>query len=99
MTDQRDSGRDSGQDDGDGPQSSILNVEAEAASVIGLGGPDGDDDDGMPEHEKDPDDTVGGGVMSEGGTAVDRGTGTLGGEAQGDRGQGDQGQGDRGQGD
>jgi hypothetical protein len=83
MTDQLDPGRDSGQDDGDQPQGSILNVEAEAASVIGLGGPDRDDDDDMPEHEEDRDDTVGGGVMSEGGTAIDRGTGTLGGEAQG----------------
>jgi hypothetical protein len=41
----------------------------------------------MPEHESDKDvDTVlGGGVMSAGGTAVDRGTGTLGGTAQGPR--------------
>ncbi|HSK53024.1 MAG TPA: hypothetical protein VLA44_09730 [Clostridia bacterium] len=40
----------------------------------------------MPEHESDEDvETVGGGVMSAGGTAVDRGTGTLGGTAQGPR--------------
>jgi hypothetical protein len=47
------------------------------------------DDDGrdrladLPEHELDDDATVGGGVMSQGGTAIDRGTGTLSGEAQG----------------
>jgi hypothetical protein len=38
---------------------------------------------GLPEHEIDEVETVGGGVMSSGGTAVDRGTGTLGGQAQG----------------
>ena len=47
-----------------------------------------DDDrlDQLPEHERDDDvaGTTGGGIMSEGGTAVDRGTGTLGGTAQGD---------------
>lgn len=32
---------------------------------------------GMPEEEIDDDRTVGGGVLSEGGTAIDRGTGTL----------------------
>ena len=39
----------------------------------------------MPAHESDEDveTTLGGGVMSSGGTAVDRGTGTLGGTAQG----------------
>jgi hypothetical protein len=39
----------------------------------------------LPEHEKRDVEgqSVGGGVMSEGGTAVDRGTGTLGGTAQG----------------
>lgn len=85
MTDLRNSGQDG---DDDGSRASLLNVEAEAASTIGLGGPDDDDND-MPEHEEDPDDTVGGGVMSEGGTAIDRGTGTLAGEAQGGDAQGD----------
>ena len=37
---------------------------------------------GLPEHEIDADETVGGGVLSSGGTAIDRGTGTLGGRAQ-----------------
>jgi hypothetical protein len=40
--------------------------------------------DELPEHEIDDDQTVGGGVMSEGGTAIDRGTGTLAGQAQGE---------------
>jgi len=45
---------------------------------------DGDErPDELPEHERDDDRTVGGGVMSMGGTTVDRGTGTLGGQAQG----------------
>ena len=38
--------------------------------------------DQMPEHERDEDRTVGGGLMSEGGTAIVRGTGTLDGTAQ-----------------
>jgi hypothetical protein len=38
--------------------------------------------DELPEHERDDDRTIGGGVMDAGGTAVDRGTGTLGGQAQ-----------------
>ena len=42
---------------------------------------DADDDGGMPEHEQGPDRTVGGGLMSEGGTAVERGTDTLTGPA------------------
>ena len=37
----------------------------------------------LPEHELDDERSVGGGIMSSGGTAVDRGTGTLSGEAQG----------------
>jgi len=37
---------------------------------------------GMPEDEIDDDRTVGGGVLSEGGTAIDRGTGTLSGTAR-----------------
>ena len=40
--------------------------------------------DALPDHElRDEDQVVGGGVMSAGGTAIDRGTGTLGGTAQG----------------
>jgi hypothetical protein len=38
---------------------------------------------GLPEHEIDRESTVGGGVMGSGGTAVDRGTGTVAGKAQG----------------
>jgi hypothetical protein len=38
--------------------------------------------DELPEHERDDDQTIGGGVMHAGGTAIDRGTGTLGGQAQ-----------------
>ena len=34
-------------------------------------------EDLLPEHEIDDDRSVGGGIMSSGGTAVDRGTGTL----------------------
>jgi hypothetical protein len=48
----------------------------------------------MPEHESDDDvaQTSGAGVLSEGGTAIDRGTGTLGGVAQGpDAGEDDDG--------
>ena len=37
---------------------------------------------GLPEHEIDENQTVGGGLMSSGGTSIDRGTGTLSGEAQ-----------------
>jgi hypothetical protein len=37
----------------------------------------------LPDHEQDPDTTIGGGVLSQGGTAQDRGTGTLGGVAEG----------------
>jgi hypothetical protein len=47
-------------------------------------GIDLDDDEGtLPEHERRDDRTVGGGMMDQGGTAIDRGTGTLGGQAQG----------------
>ena len=45
---------------------------------------DMDRTDAMPEHELDDESTVGAGVMSMGGTSVDRGTGMLSGEAQGD---------------
>jgi hypothetical protein len=38
---------------------------------------------GLPAHEIDEDETAGGGMMSQGGTAIDRGTGTLAGQAQG----------------
>jgi hypothetical protein len=38
--------------------------------------------DELPEHERDDDRTVGGGLMESGGTAIDRGTGTLAGQAQ-----------------
>jgi hypothetical protein len=38
---------------------------------------------GLPSHEIDDDSTAGGGIMSQGGTSIDRGTGTLGGVAQG----------------
>jgi hypothetical protein len=38
---------------------------------------------GLPDHERDPNESVGGGLMSQGGTAHDRGTGTLGGVAEG----------------
>ena len=37
----------------------------------------------LPEHEIDDERTAGGGILGEGGTAVDRGTGELGGTAQG----------------
>lgn len=36
-----------------------------------------EEDTGLPEHELRDTPTAGGGVMSQGGTAVDRGTGTL----------------------
>ena len=45
--------------------------------------------DELPEHEIDDDRTTGGGILSEGGTAVDRGTGTLSGTAQGETGDDD----------
>jgi hypothetical protein len=41
--------------------------------------------DELPEHERDDDRSIGAGVMSAGGTAIDRGTGELSGMAQGDR--------------
>jgi hypothetical protein len=44
---------------------------------------DRDEDAHLPEHELRDETTAGGGVMSQGGTAVDRGTGTLEGQAQG----------------
>jgi hypothetical protein len=37
---------------------------------------------GLPTHEIDEDRSVGGGIVSKGGTAVDRGTGTTGGQAE-----------------
>ena len=41
------------------------------------------DDDSAPDRDIEQDETVGGGVMQQGGTAIDRGTGTLSGKAQG----------------
>jgi len=43
-------------------------------------------EDQLPEHEIDDTRSVGGGMMSSGGTAVDRGTGTLSGSAAGEAG-------------
>jgi hypothetical protein len=37
----------------------------------------GDDEDGLPEHELREEGTVGGGLMSSGGEATDRGTGEM----------------------
>jgi hypothetical protein len=37
----------------------------------------------LPPEERDDDRTVGGGMLAQGGTSISRGTGTLGGEAQG----------------
>jgi len=54
--------------------------------VIRLGPPGddrGDREEQLPEHERDPDATAGGGMMGAGGTAIDRGTGELEGTAQG----------------
>lgn len=48
-----------------------------------FGAEDHDEDDGLPEHERDDDRTIGGGMMGAGGTATDRGTGELTGDAQG----------------
>jgi hypothetical protein len=39
---------------------------------------------GLPEHEVDEDTSIGGGVLGQGGTAIDRGTGTTDGQAQGE---------------
>jgi hypothetical protein len=41
------------------------------------------DDESAPDGDIEQDETVGGGIMQQGGTAIDRGTGTLGGKAQG----------------
>jgi hypothetical protein len=41
------------------------------------------DESKLPDHEIDEDATIGGGILSEGGTAIDRGTGTLDGQAEG----------------
>lgn len=52
-----------------------------------LGYPDRDaekpEEGELPAHERRTDRTTGGGVLSSGGTATDRGTGTLDGQAQG----------------
>jgi hypothetical protein len=58
-----------------------------------LGYPDRDAeeaDEQLPEHERRVDRTAGGGVLSAGGTATDRGTGTLDGQAQGPEADDDQ---------
>jgi hypothetical protein len=54
--------------------------ELDDQARAGIGGPD--DGNSMPAHEIDEDDSVGGGVMSQGGTAIDRGTGSISGQAQ-----------------
>jgi hypothetical protein len=58
------------------------------ASHDAIDGPDDEEQhdrtDALPEHERDDNATVGGGVMGMGGTTIDRGTGTLSGVAQGD---------------
>jgi hypothetical protein len=41
------------------------------------------DDDSTPDRDIERDETVGGGIMQQGGTAIDRGTGTLSGQGQG----------------
>jgi hypothetical protein len=60
-------------------------VTAEPEDIVGVPDDDAERDrlQKLPEHEIDADRTVGGGVMSQGGTAVDRGTGTLSGQAEG----------------
>jgi hypothetical protein len=60
------------------PIGSVGDVEQQVTTDLG-----DDDQGGLPRHEIDEDETVGGGVMSQGGTAIDRGTGTLSGQAQG----------------
>ncbi len=47
-------------------------------------GGDSEDERPLPDHEYDENESVGGGVLGAGGTATDRGTGTLEGQAQGD---------------
>ncbi len=45
-------------------------------------GGDSEDERPLPDHEYDENESVGGGVLGSGGTATDRGTGTLEGQAQ-----------------
>lgn len=52
-------------------------------TVEGEPGARPDHGDELPSHEFREGDAVGGGIMGAGGTAVDRGTGTLSGQAQG----------------
>ena len=59
------------------PIGSVGDVERQVTTDLSDEG-----ESGLPAHEIDSNETVGGGVMSEGGTAVDRGTGTLNGQAQ-----------------
>ena len=58
-----------------------------------FGGVDDEGDDesrgGLPAHEMDTDDAVGSGVIGQGGTATDRGTGELTGSAEGGDGEED----------
>jgi hypothetical protein len=69
------------------PMGSVDDVTEDATE-----GPDGDGArrtqtrrmDALPEHERDENDTVGGGVLGMGGTSIDRGTGTTDGQAQGE---------------
>jgi hypothetical protein len=72
-------GRDRESNDSSRPVGSLGGV-----GLPGTGIDDDDDEDRLPAHEIDEDETVGGGVLSQGGTAIDRGTGTLAGQAQGE---------------
>ena len=66
------------------PIGSVGDIEDQVGASLG-----DDGQDGVPSHEMDEDETVGGGMMSQGGTSVDRGTGVLDGQAQGDGHDGD----------
>jgi hypothetical protein len=60
------------------PIGSVGDIEDQVAPGLG-----DDDRTGMPEHEIDENETIGGGILATGGTAIDRGTGGLAGQAQG----------------
>jgi hypothetical protein len=62
----------------DGSKTPVVTPIDAAADAV-----DRDEESKLPEHELREERTAGGGVMSQGGTAVDRGTGTLDGRAQG----------------
>ncbi len=69
------------------PSDDLRLNQAEAVDSLDDDSANGDDQDRLsklPPEERDDPNTIGAGVMSAGGTAVDRGTGTLSGEAQGD---------------